>query len=212
MAPLAGAELRHKRAASWSKRAEGGDLDAQFIFSWLAFNALYGQARYRHPDRQWSEIADITKFLTLMIKLDHGIHGVLKEGPLAEHVSNLVKDKFLHDCCWRQWDKNGAVDRDSRDSFVPECHEKHTDELVQVFKRLYVLRKQIFHGCSTDGSSKNRPSLRAAVPVLKRFVQAFLDVLKRNPQQAQVSALLGAPPYPPTESAHWNPPRVSARR
>ena len=43
-------------------------------------------------------------------------------------------------------------------------------QLIQLFRRLYVLRKQIFHGCSKDGSSKNRPSLRAAAPVLARFV------------------------------------------
>src|SRR5262245_35475326 len=99
MAVLTAVELRHKRAVSWSKRADGGDLDAQFIFSWIAFNALYGQARYRDPDRQWSEIGDISKFLTLMTKLDRGIFGVLRERALAEHVSNLIKDKFLHDCC-----------------------------------------------------------------------------------------------------------------
>src|SRR5207249_1104162 len=131
---------------SWSKRAQDGDLDAQFIFSWIAFNALYGQARYRHLDRSWSEIADITRFLRLMTELDRRIAGILREEDLAEHVSCLVQDKFLHDCCWKQWDEHGVFDRDGRNGFVPDCNEKNDDELVQVFKRLYVLRKQIFHG------------------------------------------------------------------
>ena len=97
----------------------------------------------------------------------------------------------------------------SRERTVPDCNEKYDDDITQIFKRLYVLRKQMFHGCSTDGSVKNRPSLRAAVPVLERFVQVLLAVLKENAGRREVASLLGAPPYPPTEDVQWNAPRVN---
>jgi len=36
---------------------------------------------------------------------------------------------------------------------------KYRSDLITLLSRLYVLRDQIFHGCSTDRSSRNRPSL-----------------------------------------------------
>jgi len=217
MTRLSGPALRHKRAESWMERARGahGDLDARFIFSWIAFNALYGQARYRHPEgRIWSEMRDIREFLKLMVKLDpRGVSAIFKEHGLKEHVSNLLRDKFLHDCCWKAWNADKVFDRAGRESFVPDCNEKDDDELIQVFRRLYVLRKQMFHGCSKDGSSKNRPSLRVAVPVLQRFVEGFLELISRRSEATHVVSLLGEPPYPPTaEKERWNSPRVIGAR
>lgn len=63
-------EIRLKRARSWIRRArslkdeaikrkEPRDLDGEFVFYWIAFNALFGQPRYRddiHPTPD--ELAD----------------------------------------------------------------------------------------------------------------------------------------------------------
>ncbi len=78
--------------------------------------------------------------------------------------------------------------------------------LIRLFGRLYVLRKQIFHGCSKDRGAKNRPSLRAAVPVLERLVSVFIDLVDGR---AGDEALLENPPYPPSQGGgQWNAPRV----
>ena len=56
--------IRCHRAASWiaktstAAKRDPDDLDAQFIFYWIAFNALYGQPKYltdQGPD-EWNQI------------------------------------------------------------------------------------------------------------------------------------------------------------
>lgn len=100
MGLLTGVELRNKRASSWKDRAKG-DLDTQFIFLWIAFNALYGQAHYRNPDAPWSEIGDIRRFLGIMRRLDRRITAIPKEEDVKSLIAKLLTDKYLHDCCWR---------------------------------------------------------------------------------------------------------------
>lgn len=205
MTQLSAAALRAMRASSWQERARKcgeGDLDARFVFWWIGFNALYGQARYR-DDRGGSELADIRSFLDLMAKLGpRTVPALLKQRNIKADAETLLRDKYLHDCCWREWDKRKIYDRSGRETVVPSCNEKGDDELFLVFKRLYVLRKQIFHGCSKERSSKNRPSLRAAVPVLELCVNEFLTLVATQGGKEVGKRLLDAPPYPPTQAAN----------
>ena len=70
-----GWESRLYRAKSWIQRAAAlrriGDLDGQFMFYWIAFNALYGQAKYLAEDWQ-SEEASVRSFLGPMGRLGRG--------------------------------------------------------------------------------------------------------------------------------------------
>ncbi len=204
MTRLSDAGLRAVRASSWQKRARQcgeGDLDARFVFWWIAFNALYGQAKYR-DDRGGSELADIRRFLDAMVRLrPRTVLAVLKQRDIKDDVETLLRDKYLHDCCWREWDRRKIYDRSGRETVVPFCNEKRDDELFLVFKRLYVLRKQIFHGCSKERSSKNRPSLRAAVPVIERCVNEFLALVATRGETEVGKRLFEDPPYPPTQGA-----------
>jgi hypothetical protein len=192
------------RASSWRKRArqcDEGDLDARFVLWWIGFNALYGQARYR-GDRGGSELADIERFLDVMVRLGpRTVPALLKQRNIKGDVETLLRDKYLHDCCWREWDRKKIYDRNGRETVVPSCNEKGDDELFLVFKRLYVLRKQIFHGCSKERSSKNRPSLRAALPVLEHCVNEFLALVATRGGTEVGKRLIEDPPYPPTQAA-----------
>src|SRR5689334_23420485 len=98
MVQLSGPALRQARAESWRSRARraSGGLDAQFIFSWIAFNALYGQARYRESDdRPRSEMGDIVNFLKLMLDLDaRSGSAVLRDQTLKPDFDCLLGDKF----------------------------------------------------------------------------------------------------------------------
>lgn len=70
--PSPDVEGRLYRAESWIERATSGcrpeDFDARFIYLWIAFNALYGQAKYKEEDRQGEE-ASIHEFLGKMGRL-----------------------------------------------------------------------------------------------------------------------------------------------
>jgi len=85
--------LRSYRAASWIRRAketDAADLDAQFIFYWIALDALYGQAEYLN--RQ-SDLRRFLEAVELMLPL-----------PLTfpEHVAVGVKASE----CLLAWPRN----------------------------------------------------------------------------------------------------------
>lgn len=192
-----GVRLRKHRAQSWLNAAEQPtlDLDEKFIFHWIALNALYGQAKYRWRD-PGSEESDLRKFLKLMERLEKDrVRTALKlERP---NVDRLLQNPFLDDGCWMLWDKETIRDRvKRREACIPE-RDRESD-LLEVLKRIYVLRKQVFHGCSTKGGHPNRESLRAAVPVLARLVPIFRDIVGEHGRSEPFVNDL--PPYPPSTS------------
>lgn len=107
---------------------------------------------------------------------DLAIEKVLQNPVVKQNADRLLRDQFLYDRCWKKWDSEGIVDRTTRESSCSQFPENEP-YLVRLFRRLYVSRKQILHGCSTDGGSKNRPSLMAAVPVLGKLVPVFIDLV-----------------------------------
>lgn len=160
-------------------------------------NALYGQAKYRlGQDERTAEFEDIRQFADRMSRLDHeALKRVLRDTQLK--IQTLLDDRYLDNTCWARWDANDTTDKAERDA---SCGEpaRYKSALTTLLSRLYVLRNQIFHGCSTDRSSKNRPSLEAAVPVLEKLVRAFIGIVA---VQGSGEAILAKPPYPPSQGS-----------
>ncbi len=200
--------LRAYRAGSWIRRAARlpeADLDGRFIFSWIAFNALYGQARYRQrqdasgPDQarapSASEHREIATFLSWVARTDAA--GVLARAVarMKNTPGELLADPFLDDRNWEKWDREGRVVKPDREQAVIWKNESGT-VLQRLFLRLYVLRKQIFHGCSTDGGKRNRDSLRRAVVILEATVPLFRDLVQVHGAGVP---FLEKPPYQPSQ-------------
>ena len=192
-------EIRCHRATTWIEKAgrlSPKDLDGRFIYLWITFNALYGQPKYLEKRAESKrEEEDFQRFLNLMIHFDHeALSMALKS--TKEHLHMLLEDKYLSDLCWRYWFEHkveSAEDRQKRGAIeLPKG-----TELNQLFHRLYVLRKQLFHGCSSDGGSKNRQMLEKAVIVLDRLLPLFRDIVKNNDDD-KGKALLKSLPYPPS--------------
>ena len=122
--------------------------------------------------------------------------------------AQLIRDPSLDDLSWKRWDSEGIFAKTDRErTAVQGANGRHS--LHRVFARLYVLRKQIFHGCSTEGGRKNRESLLKAVAVLEKLVPIFSDLVREHGDAAQS---LDRPPYPPSEAdRRWNQPRISGR-
>src|SRR5436305_807303 len=96
---MSGRPLRCYRAQSWTKRATEGvpasDLDGRFIFLWIAFNALYGQAKCRFDDTR-SEFEDIRKFLALVSRLNpDATDRAVAEPRMRARTKELLRIKFL---------------------------------------------------------------------------------------------------------------------
>ena len=201
-------DIRVHRARSWLRKAYGAawtpDLDAQFMFLWIAFNALYGTPRYR-DDVSTGEVADFKTFLVAVNvasgrKLDDALDRV------ATHVAAILASPFLNIDCWRKWDEQGIRDRAARIAgcvLVPRKEPR----VVRVFRQLYTLRNQILHGAATDTGRRNRESLEHAIPVLAACLPVFIDFVKDHGDSLPGLRTL---PFAPSigDGGRFNAPRI----
>lgn len=192
-------EVRCHRASSWIDRAEkleAADWDGRFIFYWIAFNALYGQPKYLEKrDERIGEGKDIDRFLNEIFFLDPvGVR--LNLNAIRKDRQKLMADHFLCDECWKYWHNNQLNTAEERQREI--CiHKDRGSDLVHLFARLYVLRKQLFHGCSKDRSTKNREMLRKAAFILEKLVPLFRNIVESHQSQVR---FLNSLPYPPSSS------------
>ena len=207
-------EIRLRRGRSWLHKARragvAGDLDSQFVFLWIAFNALYGQPRYREGVVS-DEIADFKALLEAVEQASRNqVATTLRRPELEAHVEKILRSPFLNIECWRHWDKLGIRDRSKR--IATACNTYHKEHgLNRLFLRLYTLRNQVLHGAATDGGQRNRESLRHAIAVLDPSVDALIELVKRH--HVKIPGLESLP-FPPSvgEGGVFNPPWVGTAR
>jgi len=173
---------RLQRAESWIERARAiedwEDHHGQFIFYWIALNALYG----RDEASRRSEADDQTWFLNRVFDLDKEARAIPRAfDELKPKADRLLKDQFLVDPYWSE----GLTARVKR--IIESDFKKAQEAWVRgdretyigiLFWRLSVLRNQIFHGCSTDRRSLNKTSLMPALDILEALVPQFLETLR----------------------------------
>ena len=194
--------IRCFRSESWLNKIDSlneEDLDSRFIFSWIAFNSLYGQPKYL-PHREGSEVKDIENFLSLMSDLDSTgqIQVPLKKEPLRGFAYDLTVDNYLNDGCWIAW-----YDRKLETLLLREKNaypKKRSGSILEnLFLSIYVLRKQIFHGCSSNMGSKNREALGRSLAILGKLIPIFIKIVGSNSNDLRLKKLLDDLPYPPTK-------------
>ena len=177
---------------------EEEDRDAKFIFCWIAFNALYGQPKYL-PHRKGYEWNDIDKFLSCLTDLD--TVGQIKTTCISERlrdfIDDLTTDHYLNDDCWEGWYNRDVDERLLREKHAYPSKRKKSD-LADLFSHIYVLRKQLVHGCSANKSLKNRVALERSVAVLSGLIPIFIEIVRANANDEHLKALLKDLPYPPT--------------
>ena len=194
---------RLKRAESWLDRAKSLKKqewdEGPFIFYWIAFNALYG----RHHETRKGEIEDIHWFLSRIYKLDKGdgsLSSLLDNKHIRRKMESLLNNQFLSEIYWREKGRlrNFELDQDNdRQKAEIAYEQREWDEYLTIlFRRLLVLRNQIFHGCSTDKSRSNKGSLRPALEILEKLVPQFLKIFKDHGQREK----WGKVPYPRSNS------------
>ena len=114
--------IRCFRYESWMRKARDispSDIDARFIFLWIAFNALYGQPKYlkREPGCEiygLDEEMDIKKFVEVISHLDRKSQIRTELEPLKQDIDELTKDLFLNKQCWIGWYKRELQSVDER--------------------------------------------------------------------------------------------------
>jgi hypothetical protein len=144
------------------------------------------------------ELADIARFLDVIMDLREAAIIREKLTELKIDRDEIINDIFLSKDCWEEWHRRGLVNAADRVKHGPLFDHKHGDIVHELFQRLYVLRNQVFHGCSADGSTKNREAIRRAARILHDLVPLFVEVLRENGDHPAVKRLLDDLPYPPS--------------
>ncbi len=176
---------RLQRARSWLDRIadipivsrDQRDYEGAFICYWIALNALYAQ---RKNERKEDEL-ESAWLVRMLCKLDR--YGKIRDtiSGVKQQADALIHKKYLYSLYWSEGTTAEVLRNLGKDG--QKAREAWRDEdigryLEILFRRLHVLRNQIFHGCSTDHRSLNRGSLRPAVEVLEALVPALVEVME----------------------------------
>jgi hypothetical protein len=181
--------LRTHRALSWLDRAEqsSGDLDSQFIFLWISFNAAYAtdiDEQYRTTEKGMFE-----SFFKKLVDLDSDdrlYHLVWAEFPSS--IRLLLDNKYIFQPFWDfhngkisegEWKERFSA---SKGKAVQGLGRKDTVLVLSVvFRRLYTLRNQLVHGGSTWNSQANRSQLNDCTALLLKVVPVLIELMMDHP-------------------------------
>jgi hypothetical protein len=188
--------IRIHRSLSWLNRAEqeDKDIDAKFIFIWISLNSAYSihlDAYKNHGDEELrSEF-----FLTLLKNGQDKIHEIIYER-FSQEVRSILDNEFILTCFWADKD-NWEVKLKNEKREVQEAlrDRKQTIYILTIlFKRLYVLRNQIFHGGATWQGKLNRQQVKDGASLLSYLMPVLLEIMMLNPDENW-----GEIAYPPTD-------------
>lgn len=196
---------RLQRARSWIAKAQAvvaghpdgwDDIHAQFIFYWIALNALYGRGRLD----QVSDTRDLDWFLGLVCDFDVSTATIRTAlAQVRRPAARLLGEKFLFEPYWDKGTtpKVESMLRAEKDAATEALDRGDvTRYLKALLRRLRVARNQVFHGSSTDRSERSRMSLQPAVSVLEVLVPALVDVVEMHGKDRSWPSI----PYPRAHS------------
>ena len=198
--------LRVHRALSWLHRAEqlarNDDLDGQFIFLWIAFNAAYAtdiDEKYRE-----SEQTTFRAFLEKLVELD-GPRKRIEAFVWNEFTGSirvLLDNPYVFQEFW--FFQNGTLpEAEWKRRFTSAKKAAHAAVLKRdtltvlsvVLSRIYTLRNQLVHGGATWNSSVNRDQIRDCTNLMGKLVPMVIEIMLDHPE-----ALWGDACYPVVES------------
>jgi hypothetical protein len=191
--------LRVHRALSWLDKSEqcassdsGPDLDSQFVFLWIAFNAAYAQdTDCLRSTMSYTETDAFSSFIKKLVELD--TDQTLYElmwSQFATSIRVLLDNQYVFQPFWDY--HNGKIEEDVwKDRFTNSKRlanqalaNKNTEQLITlILQRLYTLRNQIMHGGATWNSTANRSQLRDAVAIMSTLVPYLIDLMMDHPDQ-----------------------------
>ncbi len=201
---------RMRRADAWLQRSRAEDTEdiERFIFLWIAFNAAYGDEDAMRdfaeaPVGQPSEAARFNTFLLRIVRNDPDrvLYGILWErysGPIRK----LLNNPYVYRPFWRAVQRGGGdgwrerLAADNREVERAVASRDSFAILTRIFRRLYTLRNQIFHGGATWPAGFGRDQIRDGSNIMAALVPAILDIMRRDLEQNPDSDRWGRVAYP----------------
>lgn len=198
---------RMRRATSWLKRAEQeeGDMDAEFVFYWIAFNSAYG-------GDGWTERQAFKTYFSKILTLGAGkkVLDIIK-WQCPDAIESFKDNEYVFPSFWTE-NTHQATERCKWEHLLISSNYKIEqgikDENVQVvlgelFDRLYVLRNQLLHGGATWQGSVNRRQVNNGAAIMRLLVPYFIDIMLDDPD-----AGWGEPYYSPHRAWQHNSPKI----
>ncbi len=184
--------LRVHRALSWLDKSEqcGKDIDARFIFLWIAFNAAYASRLSAEGTAPENQV--LKGFLAKILSLDSG---KLIEDMLWHKYSGpirlLLQNPYIFPPFWKS--QNGTLAPDAWEPLFRKARRQADQALAKqrtltllsiLLPRLYMLRNQLVHGGATWQSQVNRDQVRDCTTLMADFVPLVIRIMMDNPATA----------------------------
>ena len=198
---------RMRRATSWLERAEQekGDVDAEFIFYWIAFNAAYG------GDGRTEKQA-VKNYFSKILTRGAGKKVLdIIEQQCPDAIASFKDNEYVFPNFWTEDTHQGTKPCKWEHLLISSNHkieqgirnENVQDVLEELFDRLYVLRNQLLHGGATWQGSVNRRQVKNGAAIMRLLVPYFINIMLDNP-----SAGWGEPYYSPYRAWEHNRPKI----
>jgi hypothetical protein len=180
--------IRIHRSLSWVNRAEkqDEDLDARFIFYWIAFNATYTGSH--SSNSLYSERHTYKDFFEKILKYDekeHVYYAIWNQ--FSGSVRNLLNNQFIFSSFWNFENGHEGFDdweekfSQSKSMVLKALEYKNTQLILEIlFDRLYTLRNQIMHGGATWNGKVNRSQVTDGQSIISFLVPNFLEIMMNN--------------------------------
>lgn len=173
------------------------DLDSQFVFLWIAFNAAYANDipdQYRLGEQQ-----QFRAFISRLFSLDTGAKlDKLIWQSFSGPVRILLDNEFVFQPYWDHL--NGQLAESEwlrqfegakRAASVALGKSDTPEVLTIVLSRIYTLRNQFLHGGATWRSSVNRCQIQDCAKIMRTLVPIIIEIMMDNAQK-----IWGDPYYP----------------
>ncbi len=187
--------LRIHRAISWVKRAEKetDDLDAKFIFYWIAFNAAYAQyvntgdksCFKKYFENILSLDVDNRIFSAVWIRYSEVV-----SSNYSELIKNFINNRFVFQNFWNHYntahecepthecDNWDVAFRREEKAVNNSIDSRNTEKILCIlFERLYTLRNQLVHGGSSWNSGISRSQVMEGATIMEALVPNFIYLM-----------------------------------
>ena len=180
--------IRIHRSLSWIGRAEkkDEDIDARFIFYWIAFNSAYSAIQTsQYFDTERRIYKDFFEKILKYDKNEHVYNSIWKE--FSGSVRSLLNNQYIFGPFWNFQNGHEGFDdwevkfNESKSIALKALQNKNTLMILEIlFDRLYTLRNQILHGGATWNSKVNRSQVQDGQSIIGFLIPNFLQIMMDN--------------------------------
>ena len=180
--------IRIHRSLSWIDRAEkkDEDIDARFIFYWIAFNSAYSAIQSNNYfDTERRVYKDFFEKILNHDQNEYVYNAIWQQ--FSGSVRSLLNNQFIYGPFWNfqnghegfeDWEQKFS---ESKSIALKALQNKNILFILEIlFDRLYTLRNQILHGGATWNGKVNRSQVKDGQSIIGFFVPNFLQIMMDN--------------------------------